>query len=322
MKKYYIQSRVRTWSEILSKYTHDENEKDVNKRFKSEFEFGWFHFEQWDFSVAQWALGDAWLLKLEIWANNFSEAVNIYLKKLNNILPRIFFSVPVWHSFGFHESLLVSNDNFSSGFYFLRKEREWTWLVITDEILEIIKNQDFKNIPDNFLIYYSEFINSNTALSWLSLWLSALEVIRPQDNKKRIKLFWEELYYKIYGKIDKNFPERKEWIRHKIHHGKYPSEWDNMNLDFDVMNEAIRLCLIEINPEIQKIYDLRSRFRDIPRSRKVIEWFNWVYLFRKKPKLDLREIVKYDETRMFEFLRKLKVDLDVDSDTNILPENY
>jgi hypothetical protein len=39
MKRYYLQSRVTTGTKILAKYTHDESEKDVRKRFKSEFEY-------------------------------------------------------------------------------------------------------------------------------------------------------------------------------------------------------------------------------------------------------------------------------------------
>lgn len=316
MKKYSIQSRVRTWIEILSKYTHNEDEKDINKRFKSEFEYEWLHFQQWDFSVAEWALGDAWLLKTEIIAKDFSDAINIYFRKLGNILPRIFFSVPVWHSFGFHESLLISNDEFQTGFYFMRKEREWTWLVITDETLEIFESKNFQNIPDKFFLYYSEFINANTSLSWLSLWMSALEIIRPKSNVDRKKLFGGELYFKIYW-------TKPEWIRHKIHHGKYPEDWDNPEKDFEDMHEVIQICLLNINPDIKKVYDLRAGFVGIPRQKKVIEWHNWIYLFSKTQKsLNLKEIMKYDDTEVFEFQRRIKENLSISIDTLRRSNNY
>lgn len=316
MKKYYIQSRVRTWTEILSKYTHDEDEKDIKKRFKSEFEYEWLHFQQWDFSVAEWALGDAWLVKTEITANNFSDAVNSYFKKLGNVLPRVFFCVPVWHSFGFHESLLISNDEFQTGFYFMRKEREGTWLVITDEVLKILESKNFQNIPDKFFLYYSEFINANTALSWLSLWMSALEIIRPESNLDRKELFREELFYKIYW-------TKPEWIRHKIHHGKYPEEWDNPENDFEEMHQAIKICLLRINPDIQKVYDLRTAFVGIPRQKKVIEWHNWIYLFSDTKKLlNLREIEKHDDTAFFEFQRKIKENLTIITDTSKRSNDY
>lgn len=316
MKKYYIQSRVRTWTEILSKYTHNEEEKDIKKRFKSEFEYEWLHFQQWDFSVAEWALGDAWLVKTEITANNFSDAVNSYFKKLGNVLPRVFFCVPVWHSFGFHESLLISNDEFQTGFYFMRKEREGTWLVITDEVLKILESKNFQNIPDKFFLYYSEFINANTTLAWLSLWMSALEIIRPESNVDRKKLFGEELHFKIYW-------TKPEWIRHKIHHGKYPEEWDNPEKDFEDMHKAIKICLLKINPDIQKIYNLRSNFKSIPRKKKDIEWYNWIYLFSENQKsLNLQEIVKYDDTAFFEFQAKIKENLLVSTDTTKKSVDY
>ena len=316
MKKYYIQSRVSTWIEIIAKYTHNEAEKDVRKRFKSEFNFEWLYFEQWDFSVAEWALGDAWLLKAEILADNIPNAINLYFKKLSIILSKVFFCVPVWHSFGFHESLLVSYDEFQTGFYFMRKENEWTWLVITDEVLQILENKNFYNIPDKFFIYYSEFINANTALSWLSLWMSALETIRPESNEVRKKLFGEDLYFKIYG-------TKPEWIRHKIHHGKYPEEWDNPENDFEQMHEAIRLCLLDKNPDIHKVYDLRSSFVAIPRQKKVIEWHNWIYLLSNNDKpLNLPEIIAYDDIDFFEFQKVIKENLFIFTDTSKKSSDY
>jgi hypothetical protein len=316
MKRYYLQSRVTTGTKILAKYTHDESEKDVRKRFKSEFEYEWLNFEQWDFSIAEWAFGDAWIVYNEVEANNFAEAINIHLKKLSQVLPRVFFCAPVWHSFGFHESLLISNDEFQTGFYFMRKEREWTWLVITDEILQVLESKNFQNIPDKFLLYYSEFINANTALSWLSLWMSALEIIRPESNLDRKKLFGEELYFKIYW-------TKPEWIRHKIHHGKYPEEWDNSEKDFEEMHEAIRLCLLGRNSDIQKIYSLRSGFVGIPRQKKVIEWHNWIYLLSNNQKpLNLREIVKYDDTALYEFQKKIKENLSILIDNSKKSNDY
>lgn len=316
MKKYYIQSRATTGTEILAKYIHDESEKDVRKRFKSEFEYEWLNFEQWDFSVAEWALGDAWVVYNEVEANNFAEAINIHLRKLSQVLPRVFFCVPVWHSFGFHESLLISNDEFQTGFYFMRKEREWTWLVITDEILKILESKNFQNIPDKFFLYYSEFINANTTLSWLSLWMSALEIIRPESNIDRIKLFGEELYFKLYW-------TKPEWIRHKIHHWKYPQEWDNSEKDFEEMHRAIKTCLLKINPDIEKVYNLRAGFASIPRQKKVIEWHNWIYLFSEIQKpLNFREIVKYDDTAFFEFQTRIKENLSISIDISKRSNDY
>lgn len=323
MKKYYIQSRVSTWTEILAKYTHDENEEDIKKMFKSEFEYEWLHFEQWDFSVAQWALWDAWIVYNELEADNLAEVINKHLKKLTQVLPRVFFCVPVWHSFGFHESLLISNDEFQTGFYFMRKEREWTWLVITDEILEVLESKNVQNIPDKFFLYYSEFINANTALAWLSLWMSALETIRPEKNDERKEILWEELFYKIFGKSDKNYPERKQGIRHKIHHGLYPEEWDHPEKDFEDMHKAIQICLLKLNPDIKKIYDKRADFVSIPRQKKVIEWHNWICLFSENHQpLNLREIMKYDDTGVFEFQRRIKENLSISIDTSKRSNDY
>jgi hypothetical protein len=48
--------------------------------------------------------------------------------------------------------------------------------------------------------------------------MAALEIIRPESKKERELLFGKALYYSIYSTSDKKFPERKEGIRHKIHH--------------------------------------------------------------------------------------------------------
>ena len=188
---------------------------------------------------------------------------------------------------------------------------------------EIIKSQSFHKISDKFFLYYSEFINANTSLSWLSLWLSALEIVRPEENEQRKMLLLDQLFYKIYGKTDKKFPNRREWIRHKIHHGKYPEDWDDIEKDYEDMHYAIQLCLLKINPDIQKIYDLRSNFKSIPRKKKDIEWYNWIYLFPKNKKpLNLREIVKYDDTAFFEFQRKIKENLGITTDISKRSNDY
>lgn len=307
MKKYYIQSRVTTGIKIFPKYNSLEN--DMEKRVDCSFEYDDLKFIQWDFSFSMWAHWDAWVVYNEVLASNFADAVNAHLKKLSQVLPRVFFCVPVWHSFGFHESLLISNDEFQTGFYFMRKERKWTWLVITDEILEVLESKNFQNIPEKFFSYYSEFINSNTALGWLSLGMGALEIIRPVSKKEQIELFWEDLRRKIYW-------TKPEWIRHKIHHWKYPQEWDNSEKDFEEMHRAIKTCLLRINPDIEKVYDLRAGFASIPRQKRVIEWHNWIYLFSENQKpLNLREIVKYDDTAFFEFQKKIRENLFISTDT-------
>ena len=307
MKKYYIQSRVRTGSEILSKYIHNEEEKDIKKRFDLTFEYEWLHFEQWDFTPAEWALGDAWIIKNEIIAQDINDAVNKHLRQMDRILPKLFFWVPVWHFFWFQEPLLISLYlDFREWCFFLRKEREWVWLTITDEILEVLRGNCFQNIPDSFFLWYSEFINAKDSLSALSLWLTALECIRPYENKDKEKILWKDLFYKIYGKVDTNFPERKEWIRHRIHHGRYPMEWDDIISDQNEMHDAIYKCLLHINPEIQKVYEMRSQFVWIPRQKTVIEWFGWVLLVSENQKpIKLNELNKYADLDFSAFQKNI-----------------
>lgn len=309
MKKYYIQSRVRTWTEILSKYIHNEEEKDIKKRFELKFEYEWLHFEQWDFTPAEWALWDAWIVKSEFTSQSAENAINRHLWLLEKVVPKLFFWVPVWHSFWFQEPLLISlNTNFRDWFFFLRKEREWVWLTITPEILEILRGNCFQNIPDHFFLWYSEFINSEDSLSALSLWLIALECVRPYENKKRKEVMWDDLYYDIYGTTDKNFPQRKEWIRHKVHHGRYPLKWDNIMSDQNKTHEAIYKCLLNLNPEIQKVYNMRSEFVWIPRKKRVVEWYNgWIFLTSENQKsLDLRELDKFSDIEFYTFQQNLK----------------
>lgn len=307
MKKYYIQSRVRTGSEILSKYIHNEEEKDIKKRFDLTFEYEWLHFEQWDFTPAEWALGDAWIIKNEIIAQDINDAVNKHLRQMDRILPKLFFWVPVWHFFWFQEPLLISLYlDFREWCFFLRKEREWVWLTITDEILEVLRGNCFQNIPDSFFLWYSEFINAKDSLSALSLWLTALECIRPHENNDRKLVLWKDLYDKIYWKVGKKFPEIKEWIRHRIHHGRYPMEWDDITFDQNEMHDAIYKCLLHINPEIQKVYEMRSQFVWIPRQKTVIEWFGWVLLVSENQKpIKLNELNKYADLDFSAFQKNI-----------------
>lgn len=320
MKKYQIQSRVSTGVDIFPKYNWFEN--DIEKRVKCNFEYDDLRFEQWSFSFAKWPHWDAWIVFYEMDAENAIDALNLFLKKLSTVLPRIFFGIPVWHSFWYHEPLIISRDNFQTGFYCLRKKREWTWLTITDEILDLLKDQDFQNIPDNFFLYYSEFINSISALSWLSLWLSALEIIRPESNEERKKLFWEGLYYKLYWKLDKRYPDRKQGIRHKIHHWLYPEEWDNLGRDYNDMHEAIRLALLKKNQNIQKIYDLRGKFVSIPRWKTVIEWFNIFLKASENCVLKIKELVTFDDANQYNFSNLIKEKYWIETDVLETIETY
>ena len=321
MKKYYIQSRIRTGAEILSEYTHNEEEKDINKRFKSEFEYEWLHFQQWDFSVAKWVFGDSWIISWEIESESSVDAINKYLKKQNEALSKIFFCVPVWHSYWFHHALLISDDNFQAWFYFMRIESKWTWLVITPEIVSSIKKQDFGNIPKKFFSFYAEHINATTALALLSLGCIALESILPQWNEARKVILWEDLFYRIFSS-DKN-AWRKQGFRNKIFHGIYFDDGDSTEKDYSDLNEAIKLALISRNEKIKDIFSLRDNFNDIPRQRTRIDWFGWVYLKSgNKYWLNIKDLVNSDSDQFSKFQSKIKDDYWIEVDINQKIENY
>lgn len=319
MKKYYLQSKVSTWTTIFPKYNWEEN--DIEKRVDCTFEYEWLHIKQWDFTFAQWAFGDAWIVSGEIEANSSTDAINIFLKKQNDILSRIFFCVPVWHSYGFHCSLLISNDEFHTWFYFMRVESKWTGLVITPEILSSIKKQDFTNIPKKFFSFYAEYINATTALGWLSLGCIALESILPHWKDARTVILWEDLYYKIFSN-DKNI-WRKQGFRNRIFHGIYFDDWDSTEGDYADLLEAINLALLSKNKNIKDIFLLQEAFKNIPRQKTRIEWYWWIYLkSNNNYNLNIKNLVNSDNTLFYEFQKNIQNEYWIETDIHIKIENY
>lgn len=216
--KYLIEKKVYTYSEIFDHLN---------------FEINGYYFKNWDFNHQKGPFGDAWLIRKEIEASNFIDAINVFLDELTPILSRACFISQCGMQYNINPLFVLrKNNNDENIFYFhFMEESEETNLCFMEEeqktLIESLKYEndavfDFLSASNNSLTYHSRLASLIMALESIAgdkevtdKCKCGIERKYISTNKSIIKevLDDDELYKKIYNYSD--------GIRNMIFHGKY-----------------------------------------------------------------------------------------------------
>lgn len=210
VNRYLIEYKIETLTEL---WNQNDN--------LGSFNFNSFDFKQWDFTFADGPLGDAWIARKEVEAENGLVAIKIFKKDLLDSVRKISFVSQCFASMDIETYFLVKLNNNPEKVFFL------SWFNSTgsvplhfedDEKESLTKLETFEH-PIAFE-YISQSTRSATYATRLAMLIIALESIAGESspgvtNKDFIKnsiLQDEELYDEIF--------ERISGIRNKIFHGK------------------------------------------------------------------------------------------------------
>jgi len=207
MNQYLIEHKIRTLTEL----------------WDGDFSYDGYDFKQWDFTIAEGALGNAWIAKKVIDAENVLKAINIFRNKLVPIVEKISFISQCFASANLESYLIIKeNDNPEHIlFLFFSKERKAVPLHFGDSEKEALnKLNNFKR--QAVFKYLNESTNASTYYTRLAMLVISLESIASTMKKgtglsvkeyiKQEILKDDDLYNKLF--------EKGTGIRNKLFHGQ------------------------------------------------------------------------------------------------------
>lgn len=211
----------------------------------------WYKITNRLFNMEDWPQGDARIVEREIDSESFIDALSIFRREFNIIIQRLSFTSQCYISF-LDQSFLIQriNGNIEKVFYLSQiSEHAPCWLYFMQQELDNYnKTKDlFEDSP--FLMYMQE--SCNNALGYyakLSLLCSGLEALAWKEEKQ-----WEKWSYRTYNtKVMKKILGNEcygkvfwaNWLRHKIQHWDFMTDfkWDNY-VDL-IYNKIIEYCNI------------------------------------------------------------------------------
>lgn len=210
MNTYLIEHKIKTLTEL---WEHAEGRQD--------FEFRGFKFRQWDFTIADGAIGDAWIAHKEIQADSFLDAINSFRKELMDIVRRISFVSQCFATADVEPFFVVKLNNNIDQIFFLSffKENGSVPLHFDEDEKESLKKLESFHQPVAFE-YIAQSTRSATHTTRLAMLIIALESIAGEitPGKTNMKYIEEEI---LKDKIlhDEIF-QFGTGIRNKIFHGK------------------------------------------------------------------------------------------------------
>lgn len=210
MNIYLIEHKVKTLTELWDAV---DSQKD--------FEFRDFKFRQWNFTISDGALGNAWIARKEVQASSAVEALNIFRKELFDIVRRVSFVSQCFSTADLEPYFILRlNDNSTKSFFFsFSQETNHVPLHFGDEEKESLKKLESFD-RSTALEYISQSTRSTTYTTRLAMLIIALESIAGETspgvtNKEYIKreiLNDDSLYDELF--------QRETGVRNKIFHGK------------------------------------------------------------------------------------------------------
>lgn len=210
MNTYIIEHKVRTLAELYEGIAGN-----------GIFEFRGFQFRQWDFTIAQGAVGEAWIARKEIQAYDFLDAISSFRRDLLDIVRRVSF-VSQCFTTAELESFFVFriNNNPSQSFYYNFSEDAGPVPLHfdEDEKTSLLKLEDF-NRP-MALEYIAQSTRSATYTTRLAMLIIALESIAGEVTSGKTDMeFIKKKILKDEDLHDEIF-HFGTGVRNKIFHGK------------------------------------------------------------------------------------------------------
>lgn len=265
MNQYIISHKIKTRVTI-------KEDTSVQGEIKAEVTFDNFTFKQ-DCTPRDGATGDSWIVEGEVSAYDNFEAYQVFVHKLDNIIPRICLVSQSFMDYG-HESFVIlrKNNNKENRFVFVRfNERVNRGLYLGKNERKSVDTLKSYQHPEalNFL---QESINTENYLGKLALIFCALEAMAGKievlknngtfyetyNKPEMIKILGKELFSSIFG---------QGGLRHKFLHGDLP------NFDFKedhfrkiyatiikYFNTTYNLGIIQEAVQVPRDYNGKNRF--------------------------------------------------------------
>lgn len=210
MNKYLIEHKIKTIAEI---WGSTEN--------KQSFNFHGFEFRQWEFSIPQGAIGDAWIAKREVEAKDAESAVQFFRKELLDIVRRVALISQCFASADFEPYFILRLNNNPEQAFFLSysEESEHVSLPFGEEEKESLEK--LEKFPNPVVLeYIAQSGRAATYTTRLAMLIIALESIAGEitQGKTNTRYIKDEIL-----KNDKLYDEIFKFgigIRNKIFHGK------------------------------------------------------------------------------------------------------
>jgi hypothetical protein len=216
MNQYLIQQKINTISDLC-----------IFKDGKPEhIDIDGIEFIQWDFSLAEGCIGNAWIASGKEIAENYRAALFAFRKILNKIVPKIAFIGQCYMDY-VQESFLLHriNDN-PKGIAFIHynADRSATGLMFGEEEKNNLDKLTLES--DEFFWYMNDCYNTTGYTAKLLLMFAALEslagkVVKVDDEGKPYETYNKKNMKQILGKSLYNTIYGSGGLRHKLTHGKY-----------------------------------------------------------------------------------------------------
>lgn len=261
MNKYLIEQKIKTLSclHIGLNYNSGQFPKMIIDDYI---------FTQWDFNIAQGCLGDAWLVKKEVEANNCVEALQTFRNILDKIVQRVGFISQCYMDF-YKEPFLfykINDNNDKIFFYKHFQERKGAGLQFNEEELsDYQKLQDFK-FPETFK-FLQECRNTIGYVPKLILLFSALEALCnkieiDKDDGSRYITYDKNEMKKILGCQLFNAVFGSDGIRHKLNHGEMVDEAFGKDYVDEIYKSIICYFNTECKTKINNVVRPPRKFQD------------------------------------------------------------
>lgn len=186
----------------------------------NQFRLDGLMFQHWDFTWVSGHKAGAWLISSKIPADNFRKAVELFMDKLNAIVPKISLISQCYTEYT-AQPFLVRKEGSDFGCFRWIKSCEAVGLYFSNEQLRalelLVKNKEF---PREFFYYWNDMVNAIGYAAKLLLFFAALDSLEPNRKKRRAK------YDEILGKelAEKLLKGNDFGIRHRLVHGNYFSQ--------------------------------------------------------------------------------------------------
>lgn len=197
-------------------------------------------FAHEDFNIHDGWVGNSWIASGSINAENFGDAINIFRRKLRNVVAKISLISQCYIDYNI-EAFLIHKEDENIAFFHFVKDRNPTGLVFNKKQKEGVESlMNNQNIPASFYYYWNDAVNTTGYSAKLLLMFSAIEsLVKIKKGKKDWTLvetvLGEELKKELFGeKGDSN-----NGLRHRLIHGEYFVETDHSKNYVDEIHNKV-----------------------------------------------------------------------------------
>lgn len=230
MKKYKIEHKILTLAHCA---VMDREKKPAS------FDAEGIEFTHWDFNYRDGWKTDAWIASSEMETENFLDAINIFRKKLDRLIPRISLICQSYIEFTL-EPFLIHDKSKNIAFFKYIEDVNSVGLMFMEKgqeaLNELLKHDE---IPEAFYYYWNDAVNATGYSSKLLLMFSAIESMVKRSGKKDWTLInnvlGEDLVKELFG--TKERPDNG--LRHRLVHGEYFGNQDQGKNYLEIIHNKI-----------------------------------------------------------------------------------